>query len=108
MFGHEADTARSLGWERASDAKHIQVAAENGWILVTHDRKNFEALQDAWLLWQPTAPGHPHRGIFCCQALPADELAVAINGLVGAGTTVENEMYEWRRGSGWTRYTPNV
>lgn len=49
--GHTAVTARDLGLERAGDDVHLLMAAQHGWMLVTHNRQHFILLHDAWLRW---------------------------------------------------------
>ncbi len=47
-----AVTAAESGMHRASDGHHLLVAAQAGRILVTHNGKDFLAMQDAWMRWQ--------------------------------------------------------
>lgn len=37
--------------ERASDDAHLSLAARSGWILVTHNAKDFILLHAAWRRW---------------------------------------------------------
>jgi predicted nuclease of predicted toxin-antitoxin system len=46
-LGHAARTARDLQLERAQDDQQLLVAAQNGWTLVTHNRKDFILLHRA-------------------------------------------------------------
>lgn len=37
--------------ERASDDAHLSLTARSGWILVTHNAKDFILLHAAWRRW---------------------------------------------------------
>ncbi len=64
--GHAARTARDLGTERASDDAHLSLAARSGWILVTHNAKDFVLLHAAWHRWSQEGEGkRVTRGSWC-------------------------------------------
>src|SRR5688500_8652529 len=56
---------------RARDAAHLAIAAENGWIWVTHDR-DFLRLHQIWMEW--TAAGFINRPDARILRLPAAQL----------------------------------
>jgi predicted nuclease of predicted toxin-antitoxin system len=61
--GHRVTTPAALSLRRGKDPQHLAVAAQNGWIFITHDR-DFLALHRIWMAW--TAGGCivlPHAGI---------------------------------------------
>jgi predicted nuclease of predicted toxin-antitoxin system len=45
--GHTATTVRDLRLQRASDAEHLLLAAQNEWIMVTLNAGHFRVLHDA-------------------------------------------------------------
>jgi predicted nuclease of predicted toxin-antitoxin system len=51
-MGHEATTARQLGAESEPDWLHLLTAADHGWILVTHNWRDFRLLHGAWIEWR--------------------------------------------------------
>ena len=59
-MGHTATTPSELGTERAGDADHLLEATQQRRILVTHNRKDFLLLHNAWHTW---AMAVPHAGI---------------------------------------------
>lgn len=106
-LGHQARTARDLQLERASDAQHLRIAAERKWLLITHNKKDFELLQDAWRLWQQGwGISHFHAGILCCEQVPVLELARVIDEFTRAYDPPTNELYGWTRTKGWGYYEP--
>ena len=53
--GHRVTTTRELGLSAASDDAQLLTAARNGWILITHNRRDFMMLHDAWRTWPRVA-----------------------------------------------------
>jgi len=49
--GHDVLRTRELRAERANDDEQLLIAAERGRILLSHNRKGFELLHDAWQRW---------------------------------------------------------
>ena len=104
--GHSASTARDLGLEAAGDDEHLLVAAQQGWILITHNRQHFILLHNAWSHW--TAAWNvswSHPGILILEQgiLPPDGLATEVDHLVQATPTLMGRLYEWRRRT-WTQH----
>jgi hypothetical protein len=54
VLGHQATTTDELGFDQASDGRQLLAAAEHGWVLVTHNRRDFIVLHDAWRFWTAT------------------------------------------------------
>ena len=48
---HHAITTRDLGLESASDEEQLLLAAQQGWIFVSHNEADFVLLDAAWQLW---------------------------------------------------------
>lgn len=99
-LGHTAYTARDLGLMSAPDPVHVQHAALNNRILVTHNKRDFRLLHQAWTTWFTS---RPHGGILVIkqQALLAPEMARAIDAFVAAGRHLANSAYEWKPSGYW-------
>jgi len=98
--GHTAYTARDLGLMSAPDPVHLQDAAANRRILVTHNKRDFRLLHQAWITWFPS---RQHGGILVIKqkALLAPEMAQAIDAFVAIGGPLANRAYEWKPGGRW-------
>jgi hypothetical protein len=106
--GHPARTAHELGLERGRDDEHLLLAAQQRWILVTHNRKDFTLLHAAWRRWfvaYGVVPLPEHAGILVIRQKVwlADEAAVEISRFVQSGVVLANELYEWTPSRGWVR-----
>ena len=117
--GHDAVTTRSIGRQAATDDEQLLTAAEQRWILVTHNWDDYTLLHGAWLRWSRAWQVRPeHAGILVIPQPP--ELSVIraaqeLSGFVRSGRPLINELYRrrrpgarpawerWRRGRGWTR-----
>ncbi|HSH81564.1 MAG TPA: DUF5615 family PIN-like protein [Herpetosiphonaceae bacterium] len=104
-LGHGAHTARDRGLEAAGDDEHLLVAAEQGWILITHNRQHFRLLHAAWRRWTTAwYVSSRHAGILLLeQGIPPAQLAWEIHHFIPPNQPLSNTLYEWRRGS-WTRH----
>ncbi len=49
--GHSVTTTTAAGWKGTRDHDQLWFAAHNEWILITVNRRDFESLHGAWLLW---------------------------------------------------------
>jgi hypothetical protein len=104
--GHRASTVRDLGLESAGDDEHLLVAAQRGWILITHNRQHFILLHNAWSRWTTAwNVSWRHPGILILEQgiLPPDGLATEIHQLVQANQSLVGRLYEWRRRT-WTQH----
>lgn len=104
--GHDAVTTEELGLRRATDDQQLLVASQQGRVMVTHNRKDFVLLHDAWRRWAAawgflTAPAHP--GILVLDHRPESELAAAVSAFLAAISPVPTTtaLYWWRHTSGW-------
>jgi predicted nuclease of predicted toxin-antitoxin system len=61
--GFCATTAHAVGLLRADDRTQLSYAATNGYCLITHNLREFEALHDSFL-----SAGQPHAGIIIASA----------------------------------------
>lgn len=106
--GQVVVTARGLGLAAAADAAHIMVAARAGRVLITHNRKDFEVLQDAWRLWPVewhVAPLPVHAGILVIpQRWSPQQAAAELAAIIQSGPTLANELYTHTVLRGWVRY----
>ncbi len=99
-LGHTALTARDLYLTGALDAVHMQQAAFNKRILVTHNKRDFRTLHQAWTTWFTS---RPHAGILVMKQhiIFAPQMAHDINAFLTAGRDMANRIYEWKRGGRW-------
>lgn len=104
--GHAARTARDLGMERASDDTHLSLAARSGWILGTHNAKDFVLLHSAWHRWSQEwgAEAH-HAGILVMSpsvspVRASDELL----DFLWSARELTDGLYTWRAATGWTQH----
>ena len=105
-FGHAARTARDLQLERAQDDQQLLVAAQNGWTLVTHNRKDFILLHRAWQRWSSAwqVSAH-HAGILIVpHRWLEDQAALEIDAFIQTRQPLANQLYEWRTTMGWMRH----
>lgn len=105
---HEATTAQSLHLEHAGDDLHLLTSARRGWILVTHNRKDYVLLHDAWRHWSSewfgVAAAPPrHAGILVVpQGTPA-RIANELASVVHSNQSLSNELYRLRTDGHWER-----
>jgi hypothetical protein len=107
LVGHEARTAQELGLAQATDDEQLLTAAQQGRIFLTHNRKDYVLLNDAWSRW-PRAWGVPapaHAGILVLDHRPEPELATAVDAFLTTTPAVPlaSALYWWRYRAGWHR-----
>lgn len=100
-----AVTAAQLGMHRASDGHHLLAAAQAGRILVTHNGKDFIAMQDAWMRWQHAwGVAVFHAGVLIIpQMWKPPQSAREIVQFVGARSSLPNEIYVYALDVGWMK-----
>ena len=112
--GHQAVAAIQMGWDGLKDPDQLLNAARRNWIVVTHNRRDFEMLHRAGLLWSTEwAVVRPHSGILILpQATPAEQaagrmgdidLAQLLIDMAATDAPQPNELWHWRRLDGWVR-----
>jgi hypothetical protein len=103
---HDVVSARELSRERLTDDAQLLAAVLDERTVVTHDRRDFTLLHDAWLTW-PAAFGQmlpPHRGILVLDAAPYRTLfSVLASFLVATPAPIMNELLWWHHRDGWRR-----
>lgn len=111
--GHPARTAVAVGRLGRWDAEQLLYAAEQGWTIVTHNRRDYHALHEAWLTWSPRwRVPRPHAGILILdqgERLTAGDYAAALLALLGGNAPpLANRAYDWfaRGGGRWERWRP--
>lgn len=104
---HNVVAARELGLERAKDDAHLLLAAQQGRTLISHNRRDFEMLHDAWRRWAIAWQVEPeHAGILIIpQRSPwlYDQVAQEVGSFLASGQPLANELYWWSVGHGWVR-----
>lgn len=108
--GHDSATAQEAGLSYASDDVHLLTAAQQGRVLLTHNRKDYVLLHDAWrgwpVAWGTLAP--PHVGVLVLDHRPERELAAAVEVfLTAVPGAPANLLYWWRHYDGWQHQLPD-
>lgn len=107
--GHTVTTARELHTQRASDDTHVLLAASHGWVFVTHNVDDFLLLHGAWRRWTRAwgiSPVPQHEGILIMPQGDADLNSRALLNVLESGLPLTNELYTWKRDSGWVHVPP--
>lgn len=108
--GHDVITARDAQLVHATDDEHLLAAAQQRCVLLTHNRKDYVLLHDAWRRWPGawgvTAPAHT--GILVLDHRPERELAAAVGAILTsrAPAPLDGTLYWWRHRAGWHRQAP--
>lgn len=111
--GHPTRATVTVGRLGRWDADQLLYAADRGWTIVTHNRRDYRALHEGWLAWSPRwREPHPHAGILTLDKghrLTAGDYASTILALLATGDlTLANRTYDWFAGSGgrWVQWRP--
>jgi hypothetical protein len=123
--GRGAECARGLSLHGAGDHVHLVLAAQRGWVLVTHNWKDFRLLNNAWHQWprewwkgqpgrrsrfmrilQRLVPAYPqHAGILVLDHGAPQALADAIGGWELRDQIGTGELWRWHRRA-WEHVPP--
>ena len=97
---------REPGMQGATDPTQLLVAVRDGRCMVTHNRKDFFLLHDAWRRWTGDfGLTLPHAGIVLLpQRVDAIAVADALALLVDKDTIFTNELYAWHPVEGWRHH----
>lgn len=102
---HTAVTADELGLDDITDDAHLLIAAERREIFVTHNRKDFELLHDAWRRWSRAwGVARSHAGILIVAQLDRSwwaRVAAELAAFVESDPMLSNALYKWSPASGW-------
>lgn len=103
--GHDAIHVRDLGTFRRSDADHLLAATRDGRIVVTHNRKDYLLLHDAWHRWTLAwTVLDQHAGVLCLpHNLQPHALFVAIDVFLSSDFPIANEVYTYSPATSWIR-----
>lgn len=104
--GHDARTTRDLGLQSATDGRQLLHATQNGWIFVTHNRKHFVVLHEAWMEWTGAwQVPERHAGIIVLpHGIPARDMAREIDQFLHRAHPFANHLYEWTPHGGWRQH----
>lgn len=104
LMGHRATTARDQNRTTDSDDRHLLFAAENHWIVVSHNGDDFILLHQAWRRWSEAWGIQPmHSGILIVPPLDEQAIAWQLNEIAQFGYPLRNELYEWDPNTRWVR-----
>jgi hypothetical protein len=106
--GHMVFSTFSEGRLGSPDPHQLLFAAERDWILITHNRRDYRLLHDAWHLWSHAWDvNRRHSGILILDQVPGqpvEEMPELIHGLVHeVGASLSNRLHDWRPATGWRR-----
>jgi hypothetical protein len=109
VAGYPTRTTRGVGRLTAWYADQLLFATEQGWTLITHNRKDFHTLHDAWLHWSPRwQDSRPHGGILTLDRGPgAAQIVAAIGNLpVTTNESLTGCTFDWfaRGGGTWVQW----
>lgn len=95
IAGHTVYTTHRQGRAETSDGDQLLYAATNEWTIVTHNRKDFELLHDAWLrstrAWSLNGQ---HPGILIIsQRVSNHDNATVIDTLLSAHANLDNQLF---------------
>jgi hypothetical protein len=107
--GHSVRTTIDERRTGAWDPDQLAFAADRGSILITHNRRDFRTLHDAWMQWSPRwQERQPHSGILILDHGPLPiVIAEAIRTfLVMAPPSLVGRTYDWfaRDGGSWNQW----
>ncbi len=106
IHGHIVTSTYDARRTGATDGSQLLYAAIHNWVLLTHNRKDFYLLHDAWLLWRHHWGIRPtHAGIIVIEqplGVPNTALAETVHRFVTArAEPLTGELVSWRRDVGW-------
>lgn len=102
--GHTTWTARDKALRAAGDEVQLLTAAQQQWVLLTHNRKDFVLLHNAWHAWSTAWGVAPHHsGILIVPQWHAAQIAQQVDTFLVFGVPLVNTLYEWRAGRGWIK-----
>ncbi len=104
-LGHDIESARSTNREHCHDDDQLLYATTENRILITHNRRDFRLLHDAWQRWsQAWGVQRLHGGILVLgQGLTYREYAAIIDAYLTQSGPVTNEFHLHDSTGQWTR-----
>ena len=105
--GHPTRSARDEGKEDARDYEQLWHAAQRGWTIITHNKRDFRLLHGAWQTWSAGwGITDPHSGILIMEQAPMEVLAAALLPFLATDIHLSNLLHEWTYARGWTLSRP--
>jgi hypothetical protein len=107
--GHSVNTARDRHLEDAKDYDVLGIAAARGWVVITHNGKDFQLLHGAWLSWSNywgLSLPRAHAGILVLPHVvrPTRAAEIVNEPLVGQ-SILANRLFIWHPDRPWTEHT---
>lgn len=111
--GVDADSARELSRLGLSDVQVVLLAAEGRQTLVTHNRKDFRTLHEAWVAWRSRwaieveqvvgsrVNLSQHSGILITPHLPNHDLARILEEFEHTAASIDDRLFAWTQLRGW-------
>ena len=105
--GHDVIAVRDVGLARATDDALLLSSVRTDRIFLTHNRRDFRLLHDAWITWPAafglTLPAHP--GILILDASPSGILVGAVSSFLASipPARLANAIFWWHRRDGWRK-----
>jgi hypothetical protein len=109
LLSHHAWTTAGERRLAAWDSDQLRYASDHGWTLITHNRRDFHTLHDAWLQMSPFwRDQRSHSGMLILdQGYPAHVTLAAIQTfLITASPSVAGQTHDWfaRGGGVWVQW----
>ena len=106
-LGHDAISTRQAGNKGQSDSEQLAYSGRQRRVMVTCNRRDFEALHEAWRVcareWNVSA--RPlHHGILVVpneRNIDIQSIAAAIDEKLRSGESVADQILRWRPSMGW-------
>jgi Domain of unknown function (DUF5615) len=104
-LGHDLVFSRDIGATSLTDDALLLSTVRANRMFITHNRKDFRMLHDAWVTW-PVAFGMalpPHPGILILDQAPPETLARVLADFldVTSPEQLANAIFWWHRHDGW-------
>ena len=101
-YGHTVTDVHDERREGIPDPRQLLFASDRGLIVVTHNRRDFLLLHDAWLTWtHEWRMVHRHSGILVVDQLPPADLHIAARAIhdhvSDPAMSLRNALYHWIR-----------
>lgn len=109
--GHTVESARDVGLKDAADYLQMLAAWERDAVLVTHNRKHFVELHEAWYEWPRRwgLSGPDHRGIIVPDQRDETVYGPPLLAFLAASHPMTGHLYTWRQnGDRWERWEISV
>lgn len=108
---HQAIYTRDIGPGNRPDWHQLLISAQNSWVLVTNNSRDFTGLHEAWLAWSAawSAPA-THSGILVLKQhrLSPSEWASEIDAFMQTTPELDSQLYNWTAARRWERYLPRT